>query len=417
VANRILKNLAPEFEGLSKQILATTTNAGNFNSTIDTATTRVSDFAWGIGELKADLEALNSIKGFDTTLTMALPPGMAAVPPVVDAFFSWLHKTRIEAEDQAGKKFPIIRLPEVDDSVAPSIKEAQKGVEDYYAAITKANNSTFFDETAKRATVAGLRMDDFNKSYAKLFDPGLPWQNTISNFDELERAIANANSQWVVGGVEGLQYYSDYAGDVASNVEDSIVGAFSNMEDSIVEFAMTGKTSFKDLANSIIADMMRIVVQESITKPLAGAVLSGMSSMFGGTAYGTTSGFTTGAGMGPALANGGVMLGGQLQAFASGGVVNSPTLFPMANGTGLMGEAGPEAIMPLTRIGGKLGVKAQGTQSKSVTIHQHFDMRDYSSEERLKAVVSQAAKEGGQRGYEAVFSDIGRRGPIRRAIN
>ena len=45
--------------------------------------------------------------------------------------------------------------------------------------------------------------------------------------------------------------------------------------------------------------------------------------------------------------------------FAQGGIVDKPTIFPFANGTGLMGEAGPEAIMPLTRgADGKLGVEA-----------------------------------------------------------
>lgn len=61
------------------------------------------------------------------------------------------------------------------------------------------------------------------------------------------------------------------------------------------------------------------------------------------------------------FANGGVFSGGNVVPFARGGVVTSPTLFPMRNGTGLMGEAGPEAIMPLTRgSDGKLGVKAPG---------------------------------------------------------
>jgi phage-related minor tail protein len=47
--------------------------------------------------------------------------------------------------------------------------------------------------------------------------------------------------------------------------------------------------------------------------------------------------------------------------FAYGGVVNKPTLFPMANGAGLMGEAGPEAIMPLRRTAsGRLGVESSG---------------------------------------------------------
>jgi len=51
---------------------------------------------------------------------------------------------------------------------------------------------------------------------------------------------------------------------------------------------------------------------------------------------------------------------GRVTAFARGGVVNGPTLFPMANGAGLMGEAGPEAVMPLKRINGRLGVEAAG---------------------------------------------------------
>ena len=46
--------------------------------------------------------------------------------------------------------------------------------------------------------------------------------------------------------------------------------------------------------------------------------------------------------------------------FARGGIVNRPTVFPFRRGVGLMGEAGPEAIMPLERVGGKLGVNARG---------------------------------------------------------
>ncbi len=60
------------------------------------------------------------------------------------------------------------------------------------------------------------------------------------------------------------------------------------------------------------------------------------------------------------FADGGVIGGGRVQAFASGGIVTSPTTFPMQGGSGLMGEAGPEAIMPLARIGGKLGVRSEG---------------------------------------------------------
>jgi len=62
------------------------------------------------------------------------------------------------------------------------------------------------------------------------------------------------------------------------------------------------------------------------------------------------------------FARGGVIAGGMVQPFADGGIVSQPTYFPMRNGAGLMGEAGPEAIMPLTRRGGKLGVRAEVPQ-------------------------------------------------------
>ena len=68
-------------------------------------------------------------------------------------------------------------------------------------------------------------------------------------------------------------------------------------------------------------------------------------------------------------ANGNVFEGGSVQAFAAGGIVSSATMFPMKGGMGVMGEAGPEAIMPLTRIGGKLGVAAQGGAGSNVVVN------------------------------------------------
>ncbi|MFQ8433875.1 phage tail tape measure protein [Amaricoccus sp. W119] len=70
------------------------------------------------------------------------------------------------------------------------------------------------------------------------------------------------------------------------------------------------------------------------------------------------------------FSKGGAFLGGRVTAFAQGGVVDRPTTFPMRGGTGLMGEAGPEAIMPLARgADGRLGVRAGGGSSVNVTMN------------------------------------------------
>lgn len=70
------------------------------------------------------------------------------------------------------------------------------------------------------------------------------------------------------------------------------------------------------------------------------------------------------------FAAGGSFSQGRVMPFARGGVVSGPTTFPMRGGTGLMGEAGPEAIMPLARgADGKLGVRSGGGQAVSVTMN------------------------------------------------
>jgi phage-related minor tail protein len=71
-----------------------------------------------------------------------------------------------------------------------------------------------------------------------------------------------------------------------------------------------------------------------------------------------------------AFARGGVLQQGRVRPFAAGGVVAAPTYFPMRDGLGLMGEAGPEAILPLKRgSDGRLGVAAGGQGAAPVTIH------------------------------------------------
>jgi tape measure domain-containing protein len=139
------------------------------------------------------------------------------------------------------------------------------------------------------------------------------------------------------------------ATDLGTNLAGVAVNGVNGIADAFAELALTGKASFADLTRSILADLtkifLRMAVFEFINMAFPGLKLKPNAV---GNVYGQ---------------NG-------IQKFAMGGVVDKPTIFPFANGTGLMGEAGPEAIMPLQRAAnGKLGVIASGGGSTSVVVN------------------------------------------------
>ena len=109
---------------------------------------------------------------------------------------------------------------------------------------------------------------------------------------------------------------------------------------------------------------------KSLGDSLSG-VLRQMASLFLRAGIGSFgSGGEPGTGLLGLFAKGGVFAQNNVVPFAYGGVVNKPTLFPMANGMGLMGEAGAEAIMPLRRgRGGRLGVEAAGGGASNVVVN------------------------------------------------
>lgn len=154
----------------------------------------------------------------------------------------------------------------------------------------------------------------------------------------------------------------DAGKDTFAGLQSAIEGWGNQSADAITQFCLTGKLSFSDMTRSIIADMMKMVIQQNITGPMAKAVGSGwegaggwLSGLFKSDSVSMLGGGTF------AAAKGAVFPGAAGLSAYSGNIVSSPTLFPFAKGMGLMGEAGPEAVMPLSRgSDGKLGVKASG---------------------------------------------------------
>ena len=151
-----------------------------------------------------------------------------------------------------------------------------------------------------------------------------------------------------------LQSFAKSAFDLAKQTEEAFVNAFKGMEDALVKFVRTGKLNFTDLANSIIADLTRMLVRYAVVQPLFKAIFPNIK-------IGSANGNVFNNGEVVPSAKGNVFAKNKIVPYAYGGIVNKPTIFPMANGMGLMGEAGPEAIMPLKRgANGKLGVQSSG---------------------------------------------------------
>ncbi|HBP0509950.1 TPA: phage tail tape measure protein [Pseudomonas aeruginosa] len=207
--------------------------------------------------------------------------------------------------------------------------------------------------------------EEYEKRLATLRKAHQDLRDTVvSNYDQMTAA----QSDWSNGASGAWNDYLESARNVAGQTHDLFTNAFRGMEDAVATFATTGKLSFSDFAKSILADMARIATRAAASQALS----SLFGGFFGGGNAAVQSGVDNLVSNSGLFANGGAFAGG-VQMFATGGaftnsVVSTPTAFGMSGGRlGVMGEAGPEAVMPLTRTSsGALGVRAVGGGSTVV---------------------------------------------------
>lgn len=117
--------------------------------------------------------------------------------------------------------------------------------------------------------------------------------------------ILAAQGDFINGATRALQNYADKAADTAGQVDGALSKAFTGAEDALVKFVTTGKLSFTDLANGIVADLARIAIKQSITAPLAKAFL-GSGGSGGGFLDAAFSFFGAGKADGGSVASGGL---------------------------------------------------------------------------------------------------------------
>ena len=191
---------------------------------------------------------------------------------------------------------------------------------------------------------------------------------------------------------------------VSKSLASETVGALK----SIVNGTKTASEAFRDMALNIIQQIMDILIWQplitSLTNSISGSISGAQSG--GGALGGIVSSIF-------GFQKGGAFSAGNVIPFANGGVVGSPTYFGMSGGrTGLMGEAGPEAIMPLKRgSDGKLGVEGGG----NVTVHQTFNF-SANGDESVKKIIAQAAPKIAQMTEAKIINSRQRGGQMRRAF-
>ncbi|HHP1300809.1 TPA: phage tail tape measure protein [Klebsiella variicola] len=201
--------------------------------------------------------------------------------------------------------------------------------------------------------------------------------------EEYYKKTDEQQSDWRAGISDSLMNYADQAADLSSMSATATSEILNNVTNSIstnMTDLLTGATSFKDgmsnifmsLGETVIKTLIQMATQALITKAIMASFGGGAGGLFGSLFGGASGAASSGTAIQSAGANfsfnalGGVYDSPSLSAY-SNGVYSTPQYFAFAKGAGVFGEAGPEAIMPLTRgADGSLGGRAVGRESPAV---------------------------------------------------
>lgn len=245
-------------------------------------------------------------------------------------------------------------------------------------------------------------------------------QNSLNTALQANRDYYNEldkqNEDWSVGASDAFNDYLDSARNVAGQTRDMFSNAFRNMEDGIVNFVKTGKLSFKDFANSLVEDLIRIQVRQAAAGLLSSA-FSGGSSLFGGS--GTMTGFSEGSSY---SFGGGRAVGGSVDPDKFYEVnEKGPELFSQGGRTYLMSGSQGGYVTPIADTS-RMSSQSSGSSNSGggVAVHQTFHVAGDVSQETLNRMAEmsrQAAEQGAQSGYRMVMQDVHRNGPIRQRLS
>ncbi|ELY6204858.1 phage tail tape measure protein [Cronobacter malonaticus] len=198
-------------------------------------------------------------------------------------------------------------------------------------------------------------------------------QSALDALDKKYQQAKASELDWRAGVSAGLADWMDNVSNIAGTVSQGITSTMDSALDNVSAMLVGNKASWKDWGLSVLQTISKVALQMAVVNAMGGGSSGSglLGSLLGGIVGGVAGSASGSANAGTAIQNygasfqfnakGGVYSSADLSSY-SGSVVDTPTFFAFAKGAGVMGEAGPEAIMPLTRDAtGRLGVKALGS--------------------------------------------------------
>lgn len=236
-------------------------------------------------------------------------------------------------------------------ATAKALREA--GEAEYAAGVLKAESYRYASDELKKLIAEQVTAAEISKATKNMTEEGAAaYRDAAQAVLEQKKALVDLEAQqkqsYLVGAAEASREYLEMVKDVAGQTKAAFANAFRGMEDALVDFAKTGKLNFRDFANSVISDIIRIAARQAIIAPLVGVISSvaGAALAPGAGPTTTTGGAADSVGTGGVAyaANGGIMTSrgmAKLRTYASGGIANSPQLAVFGEGSM------PEAYVPL----------------------------------------------------------------------
>jgi hypothetical protein len=302
-----------------------------------------------------------------------------------------------ETEQLLAETMAVKEYPRGSAAWTAAVKEQM----DSYDALNHARGRDEFEKYLQDIDdeIALLRLDnDTRERGIELLKMARSLQGRGFAEDEITAALKTQNER--MKAVQEMKKFKETADQIGGAFDDAFLGI------------ITGTKKVGEAFASLASEIARIVMHNLVTKPLGDLISGGIMGMLGG-GWG-------GGGALPGIGDHGLALGGvfdqgrAVRTFADGGIIGAPTFFHFASGVGVMGEAGPEAIMPLSRgADGSLGVKAQ---AGSPSLALQINVINNSATPVKARQQGQPQFDGKKWVTSVVLEDISNYGPIRQAM-